>query len=205
MYRIISIRDETQPFIDEAIGGEECLRVTAANWQRDLDNSGIRIASCGNDALAQINNATENFQSYIAEQSLVAFGAQNFILDVLSEVCRKSIWSFQISLRNAFTLQVNSITDLTNISPFVYSSVVEIYEPFHFEAIPEFERLLQVFVDLKDTVPIEISECVTATTSRLEDEAWVLRNTLEFCWTRFGLAVGFKFFTKSLFKAPFKV
>lgn len=91
MYRIISIRDETQTFIEEATGSEECLRVTADNWQRDLDNSGARIASCGNDALTQINNATENFQAFIAEQSRVAFGAQNFILDVLSEVCKKAI------------------------------------------------------------------------------------------------------------------
>lgn len=94
---------------------------------------------------------------------------------------QKGNLSFQISIRNGFTLQVNSITDQTSISPFVYSSVVEIYQPFNSDAIPEFDRLLQVFVDLKDTLPNEINECVTAAAIRLEDEAWVLRNTLEFC------------------------
>ena len=86
MEAVVVVRDETQAVIDAATGAEECIRATTENWELGLNEAGIRIASCVDQVMTPINNATEEIHNFITQERKVAFEAQNMILKGLSEV-----------------------------------------------------------------------------------------------------------------------
>lgn len=76
---------------------------------------------------------------------------------------------------------MNPITEERGITPFVMDQVDELYTYFNDEVVPKLLELLAILGNLKEIVPLEIRNCIDTATSRLSDEAIVLRNTLEFC------------------------
>lgn len=79
-------------------------------------------------------------------------------------------------------LKVNPITNPTDIAPFISNQIDLLYVHFYYEVIPLLFKLLEVFKTLRETIPFELHDCVNAAVARLNDEALVLRNTVELCW-----------------------
>jgi uncharacterized protein Usg len=147
--------------IDSATGEELCVHAAITGWERALDGSGRGISTCADQTFTPINNATDDFHAFVVEQARLAFQVQNVILNGLSDV--------------------NLITAEDQITQNIADQIDQLYTWFNYEVIPSLFRHLDDFLKLEQTVPEEIRECISAVTSRLEDEAIVLSNTLEFC------------------------
>lgn len=83
---MISIRDAAQISIDAATGSEQCVGNAVSAWETGLYTAGVNIASCAEQSTSPIQNATEDFHDFVKQQSTIAFEAQNFILNVFTEV-----------------------------------------------------------------------------------------------------------------------
>lgn len=77
--------------------------------------------------------------------------------------------------------KVNAIVDQTGITPFAMNQINAIYAQFNSDTTARLFAILDNFAQLRESVPSQIQACISATTSRLNDEAFVLRNTLDFC------------------------
>jgi hypothetical protein len=73
------------------------------------------------------------------------------------------------------------MTNETDITPFVADQIDELYTNFNYNVVPSLMKLLDAFSKFEESVPSEIRDCINAASSRLNDEASVLRNTLELC------------------------
>lgn len=127
-----------------------------------MENAGENIASCIATVIVPINNATDNIQDFISEQSAIAFEVQNLVLYAFS--------------------QINIISDSDRLTPFLESQVNFMYTNFNDDASPHLFQLLDVLRVLREIVPTEVQVCVNAATARLNDESIAIGNTLELCW-----------------------
>lgn len=77
--------------------------------------------------------------------------------------------------------QINIITNQQQIPRSVNDEAARISQNFFVSGMFELYRLLDELADFVQPALEEIRECVQALTSRLNDEAIVVANTLEFC------------------------
>lgn len=159
---ILALQSETQSVVDSANGEQLCVETATTSWEQAINDSGRAISMCADQSFSPINNATDDFHAFVVEQARLAFQVQNVLLNGLSEV--------------------NMMTDEDQIRSNVAEQTDDMYTWFNYDVIPSLFRQLDQFLKLEQTLPEEIRECVNAATSRLEDEAQVLRNTLDFCW-----------------------
>lgn len=157
----ILIRDETEFVIENAVGSEQCINNALTSWPTDIERVGSDISLCADHHIEPVYNATEEIQLFLEGQNQALINIQNVVLSVIS--------------------QVNPITDDLNITPTAEGEIAALYQEFRDTTEPELEALLQQIRQLKETVPIEIFRCVKEAIWKFDDEAMIIRNTIEFC------------------------
>lgn len=65
---------------------EACITEAIENWPTILETAGAEISQCADDHVDEIYDRTDAFHIYIQEQNRVAFGVQNMVLNVFTEV-----------------------------------------------------------------------------------------------------------------------
>lgn len=78
-------------------------------------------------------------------------------------------------------MQINIITNQQQLQSFVNDEAARVSQNFFMSGMFELYRHLDELADFVQPALQEIRECIQAVTARLNDEAIVVVNTLDFC------------------------